>query len=123
MKREIRAARLKAEVEALVRGKKSPFPPALKRKLIEFTRARRADGESCRVIGDEVGVVHRTLGLWAASAGEARPPRAMVKPAGFRRIEVREMPAITRPVVVHTSGARVEGLDIAGVADLLRRLA
>jgi len=123
MKREIRAQRLKAEVEALVRGKKSPFPAALKRKLIEYARARRADGASFQVIGEEVGVVHRTMALWATSVESAQTNLAAAERPRFRRVEVREVAVVARLVVVHTSGTRVEGLDIAGVADLLRRLA
>lgn len=119
MKVEIRAERLREEIARSGRKPRQPFGAALKRKLVEYAQQRKREGASYVAIGAELGVVWPTIAEWIG-----RGPKKLLR-AGFQRVEVREVTPPSSPslVVVHSSGTRVEGLDIAGVADLLRRLA
>jgi hypothetical protein len=67
-------------------------------------------------VGEELGIAWPTIAEWVGRA----PKKA--QRAGFRRVEVREVVRPPSPVVVHVGGVRVEGLDVASLADLLRRL-
>ena len=63
-----------------------------------------------------MGMKSHTLSRWL---GEKRPA------AGFERVEVVAAPAPTvrTPIVHGPRGLRIEGLDLAGVAELVRRVA
>jgi transposase len=98
-------------------GKRGPgrrYPAELRRRGAAYLRARQAAGARLSVVLRELGVRRETLARWSKPAAEARPrfvPVAVVEAPGGR-------------VVVHgPAGVRVEGLDVAGVAELLRRLA
>ena len=67
-------------------------------------------------ISRHVGMSWKTLGRWLGG----RKSRG----ARFERVEVIEPAiAVARPLVVHgPRGLRIEGLDVAGVAELLRKL-
>ena len=113
MKRERRAVRLRQAIEELGRKKQTPFPRNLKRRISDYARARRRDGAAFKVIEAETGVDCRTLALWVPKSGR--------RAGRFERVEIA--PAETpRVVIEHRSGCRIEGLDVAGLADLLRRL-
>lgn len=63
----------------------------------------------------ELGMRRETLAGWVAPPAPKETPR-------FVPVTVVETPA-GRLVVHGPGGVRVEGLDVAGVAELLRRLA
>ena len=119
MKVEIRAERLREEIARSGRKSRQPYEAGLKRKLVEYAQQRKREGASYVAIGEELGIVWPTIAEWIG-----REPKKRLR-AGFQRVEVREVAQAPSAalVVVHTSGTRVEGLDVAGVADLLRRLA
>jgi hypothetical protein len=97
------------------RGPGRRYPEELRRRGAAYLRARQAAGAPLSAILRELGVRRETLAGWAApAAGKTRP----------RFVPVTVMEAPAGRIVVHgPGGVRVEGLDLAGVADLLRRLA
>ncbi len=97
------------------RGPGRRYPAELRRRGAEYLRARQAGGARLSVVLRELGMRRETLTAWAA------PAEAEVRP---RFVPVAVMEAPPGRIVVHgPGGVRIEGLDMAGVADLLRRLA
>lgn len=98
------------------RGKR--YPRALLEKMLSYTVARRRQGATLLAVGGELGMNWKTLARWLGERKAAR----------FERVEVSApTPAVTAPmplpIVVHgPRGLRIEGLDVSGVAELLRRL-
>ena len=89
------------------------YPEDVKDWLIAETRARRKAGESLQTIGRDLAVPWKTLERWCS--------RRSARRSAFRRVEVVAPPK--EVLVVHGAhGVRVEGLDVDGVAELLRRL-
>lgn len=118
MEIEKTAAEFRAAVRrAGPRGTGRRYPPALRRMAAEYFRRRRASGASVEAISRELGVKRHTLVEWAAAPQIATMPQFV--PVNV----VADAPAMSRLVVYGPGGVRVVGLDLAGVADLLRRLA
>lgn len=98
------------------RGKR--YPRALLEKMLSYTVARRRQGATLLAVGGELGMNWKTLARWLGERKAAR----------FERVEVSApTPAVTAPmplpiVVYGPRGLRIEGLDVSGVAELLRRL-
>ena len=108
---------LKGELSKLgPRGRGRAYPKGLLEKLLSYTVARRRQGASIIEVASEVGINFRTLARWL---GERKTSR-------FGRVEVltsTTAAAATTTVVVHgPRGLRIEGLDLAGVAELVRRV-
>jgi transposase len=99
------------------RGPGRRYPAELRRRGAEYLRARQTAGAPLSAILRELGVRRETLANWAAPAKAEAEKRPLFVP-----VSVVETPA-GRIVVHGPGGVRVEGLDVAGVADLLRRLA
>jgi hypothetical protein len=98
------------------RGPGRRYPAELRQRGAEYLRARKTAGAPLSAIVRELGVRRETLAGWVAPAkaeAETRP----------RFVPVSVLEAPTGRIVVHgPGGVRIEGLDVAGVADLLRRL-
>ena len=100
------------------RGRGRTYPKGLLEKLLSYTVARRRQGATIVEVASEVGMSFRTLSRWI---GERKTT------GRFGRVEVV---AATRPasssgagIVVHgPRGLRIDGLDVAGVAELVRRV-
>lgn len=97
------------------RGKR--YPRALLEKMLSYTVARRRQGATLLAVGGELGMNWKTLARWLGERKAAR----------FERVEVSApTPAVTAPmplpIVYGPRGLRIEGLDVSGVAELLRRL-
>ena len=110
-----RGSRLRRRVWALgPRGPGSRVPELLRSDITAYARERQAGGASLEEIAAEVGLTRETIRNWLRSAKADRElvPVAIVP-------EIVEGAAI---VVVSPQGYRVEGLDVAGVATLLRML-
>jgi len=109
---ELRAALSK--LGEMGRGKR--YPRALLEKMLSYTVARRRQGATLLTVGGELGMNWKTLARWLSERKAAR----------FERVEVvAPKPAAVAPIpiVVHgPRGMRIEGLDIDGVAALVRRL-
>ncbi len=97
------------------RGAGRRYPVELRRQGAAYLVARRAAGGTVSAVLRELGVRRGMLAGWAKPAGAAARPR-------FVPVTVVEGPG-GRVVVHGPHGVRVEGLDVAGVAELLRRLA
>ena len=92
------------------------YPRDLRRMALEYLRARRAAGAATSTVAAELGLGCGTLERWADESREHDGPV-------FVPVQVEPTPAAA-PILVHSpSGLRIEGLDVAALADLLRRLA
>jgi transposase len=96
------------------RNARQRYPAAVRRQGVTYLAARRASRATASAVARELAVRRDTLLWWT------RPRRAS-KP-GFVPVTVVDGPA-DRIVVHGPRGVRVEGMDLAGVAELLRRLA
>lgn len=96
--------------------RRGPLPLAERMDLQERAGVLSERGIPPEVIAERLGVTERTVVRWLASAGPE---------VGFIEVEVvaDRAPAPVSPVLHVPGGYRVEGLDVAGLADLLRRLA
>jgi transposase len=108
---------LRVELSALgPRGRGRAYPKGLLEKLLSYTVARRRQGASIVEVASDVGINFRTLARWLGARKTAR----------FGRVEVVAAPVTTSAapsIVVHgPRGLRIEGLDVAAVAELVRRV-
>ena len=93
------------------------YPPEIRQRVGAAATRRRREGASWELIGRELGIPHETvLRLAAVVGGE--------EVGAFKRVEVSVGSSSTASLSLTTpSGHRVDGLDVDGVAELLRRLA
>jgi transposase len=113
---EREAARFREAVKrAGRRGPGRRYPEDVRCRGVAYLRARQAAGAPLSAVLRELGVRRETLTGWAT------PPDAA---PGARFVPVTVVDAPAGGIVVHgPGGVRIEGLDLAGLADLLRRLA
>jgi hypothetical protein len=124
MRMKEEAAAIRAEVGALVgrRNRGNPYPEELRRRAIEYFRARRKQRISPAKISVELGIGIPTLRSWTT------PKKTRIvgmDSVGFERVEiVNESASSTngRFVVRGPGGLCIEGLDIDNLAELIRRL-
>ena len=107
----------RAVAQVTKRGRGHPYPKSLTAQVVEYARAQRAAGVPIEKIGEELGLPWRTIRRWLS----------IVRSSDFRAVEIVERVAPTAPpraavVVLAPHGVRVEGLDLDGIAELLRRL-
>lgn len=108
---DVRGALVRAEA-----GVGRPYPEAARRAAVRLAARRVAGGDALDDVALELGLSPVTLRRW-----QRRPAPA----ATFVPVELVASPARepARGIVVHgPRGLRVEGLDVAGVAELVRRL-
>jgi len=92
------------------RGAGRPYDAGDRARVVEHAIARRREGAGIGAIAREVGVSSTTLYEWL------REPR-------FEAVEIVGRVQRGEGLVVHgPHGVRVEGLSVAELADLLRRL-
>jgi transposase len=106
---------LRVELSALgPRGRGRAYPKGLLEKLLSYTVARRRQGASIVEVASEVGINFRTLARWL---GERKTGR-------FGRVEVVAASGAAAPrIIVHgPRGLRIEGLEVAAIAELVRRV-
>lgn len=114
-----RAAEIRAAIRALgVRGKGRRYPEAVKRDVLAYLAERRKVGRGLATTSAELGIPERSIKIWSSA------PRPSSTPT-FTTMQIADAPEVlpTRIVVHVPGGVRVEGLDVASLADLLRRLA
>jgi hypothetical protein len=115
MEFEREAAAFRAAVrQAGPRSARQRYPAAVRRQGVAYLAARRASGATASAAARELAVRRDTLLWWTRPRRAAQP--------GFVPVTVVEGPA-DQIVVRGPHDVRVEGLDVAGVAELLRRLA
>lgn len=107
MRDEIR--KLRQQVATLPHGRRKRFPATLREKITRLGQGLRAEGKSWREVGAELGVHVESVRRFCQQTR-----------AGFAAVEVVE--EASRPVVISPQGYRVEGLTMAGIAELLERL-
>jgi len=99
-------------VEIGPRGRGRPYPKGLLEKILSYTVARRRQGAQLLEVGEELGLSDKMLTRWLSGRRKTRE---------FGRVEV--VAPAARSLTVHgPRGLRVEGLDIDGVAELVKRL-
>jgi transposase len=93
-----------------------------RREAVRLAREEVAGGGSLAEVARRLGMPPHTLYSWRDAATGRRRSKARPRP-----IEVVEDLVVAPPprtLVVHgPAGLRIEGLDIIGVAELVRRLA
>jgi hypothetical protein len=109
---------LRVELSTLgPRGRGRAYPKGLLERLLSYTVARRRQGASIVEVASEVGMNFRTLARWLGARKTARFGRVVVA------APVAAAAAGVAAIVVHgPRGLRIEGLDVAGVAELVRRV-
>lgn len=104
--------RLRAALRVAPPGPRRRFPPALRQEMASYVRERLAQGASKTQVAAELGVSGPTVArLEARTATPALVP--------VRVVEEQE-PARGTVTVRGPYGLVIEGLDVAGVAALLR---
>ena len=103
------------------RGRTTPYPKKLRGEAVEYARERREQGATWKLVARELGIGIDSLMNWARAAGSSAG-----KPE-FRQVALTQaevaVSATGSALVVHgPGGVRVEGLDVASLAELLRRL-
>jgi transposase-like protein len=113
-----RAAVFRVAVRRLgTRGAGRRYPEELKREALAYFGERRRQGASIAGVAKELGVRERALSMWVAT------PRPTGKASFVPMAVVADAPRAASAIVVHAGGLRVEGLDVATLAELLRRFA
>jgi len=115
MNRQHEAQAIQAELAQLEhRGRGRAYPERLRKRMIAYVEARRAEGAATRIAGDEIGMDWRTLLRWAPCSTSA----------GFEQVVLRDdtASAAARLVVYTPGGLRIEGLDLGTLAELVRKL-
>jgi hypothetical protein len=109
------ALMIRAEIDRLPnRGRGRRYPNVLRKRVLSYIQSRQRQGASPEQISAELGLVLSTLQRWQKQTSPA---------AEFERIEIVGEPIAPSGLVVHgPAGLRIEGLDLAGVAELVRRL-
>jgi hypothetical protein len=114
-----RGSRLRRRVAALgARRRGARIPALLRAEIAAYAAQRRAAGVRTKAIAREAGVSAESVRRWLAAAAARRRPRmsAVTVAIGPER-------AAGSVVLISPRGYRVEGLDVAGVAAVLRQLA
>ena len=115
-----KASEIRAAVRALgTRGQGRRYPEALKREVLTYLAARRKEGRGLRTASVELGIPQRSNTLWSISPRPSYSPRFV--PVKMDTTTAAEVPGPPL-VVLGPAGVRIEGLDLAMLADLLRRL-
>lgn len=106
-------ARIRADIDALAASKHTRrYPPELKARIAAFAR-RQLDA------GARVSVVAKSLDMAPQTLERIISEEPTV---GLVPVRVLEAPAPPRLVVRAPCGIVVEGLDVSGVAELIRAL-
>jgi len=108
------ATELKRQLARARTDKRGRYPTKLRDAVVAYASRRRAQKASRDVVAAELGMSVATLSYWCAPARA----RGTLEPV---TIVARSEPASV--VVVECGPLRVCGLDVASVAELLRRLA
>jgi hypothetical protein len=99
------------ELIADVKRSARPYPSELRERAVRCAEALRAEGLGVDRIAKRLGIAPLTLRSWLS-----RPV--------FRAVEIARTQPLKAEVVVldPSSGLRIVGLDVVGVAELIRSL-
>ena len=110
---------LQGRLRAVHRGRaggRQRYPADLRAEIVTVTRAGRGAGRSVRSLARDLGVSAPTLTRWLRRPRRGPLRQVMLAPSAMA---AEGAPA---PVLVTPHGARVEGLDLAGLVTVLRGL-
>ena len=108
---------LRTQIEQFIEGRPSSharYPSELKTSILKHARSQRSKQISRGVIAAELGLSVTTLHGWLY----AERPESKLKPV----IVNSATNSLASVVLITRDGHRVEGLDVAGMAQLLRGL-
>ena len=110
---------IKQDLEEHRRGRGFRYSPALKKAICDYVSLCSSRGRSVDDAGRDLGIGSSTLWRWRLPSTRKR--------SAFRHVSVVDKPTqparnASSPVLVTPAGYRVEGLDVPGVAALLREL-
>ena len=109
---------LRTAISSLTAGNRRRYPPALRARIARYAQLRLDGGDTRASVCADLGVSDPTL---TRILDEARP---RLVPVDVVRPVTSAPEAQQRALVLRTpSGIVVEGLDVTGVAALLRALA
>lgn len=110
---------LRSVLAGMKRGQGRRYPTEMKHQIRRVAQARRARGESWQAIAKAIGIPHETLRRFAAECDGVAGNSA----GAFVPVQLTATPTSPIALVLTTrAGIRVEGLDIDGVVELVRRL-
>ena len=89
------------------------YPAELREAVLAYAAKRRAERVSQSKVAAELGMSEQTLCYWRALARQR---------GGIVPVAIVAHPEPSHDVVVECGPLRVRGLDVSGVAELLRRL-
>ncbi|RYG88374.1 hypothetical protein EON77_00725 [bacterium] len=117
-----RTAELRAELAASAgasRGRGRGYGPEARAKAVELGRRLVTAGKSVRQAASAMGIHDATLKAWIADAAGSSVER------GFAQVRIAETTsaAVGNLRLVLPGGGRIEGLDVASAAALVRALA
>jgi transposase len=102
-------------------GAGRPYPVALRREIVAYVEEQRRQGVGGVTASREIGVSAFSVARWKADKGSDSE-------TGFRPVVLAEPIEVpisverSRLVVHGPAGLRIEGLDLAALAELWRRL-
>jgi transposase-like protein len=108
------ATELKRELAKAKSSKGGRYPAALRDAVVEYAAKRKEHGTSHAKVAAELGMSEPTLSFWRSQARS----RGNLVP-----VAIVAAPRVEREAIVELGPLRVRGLDIAGIAELLKRLA
>lgn len=106
------ASELKKKLAAARAARRGSYPSALRAKVVAYAAERRAQRVSRDKVAAELGMSVATLSYWCA------PERK----ASLAAVTVIAEAAPQQDVLVECGPLRIRGLDVGGVAELLKRL-
>lgn len=107
------ASELKKKLAAARAARRGSYPPALRAKVVAYAAERRAQRVSRDKVAAELGMSVATLSYWCAPAR---------RKASLAPVTVVAAAAPQQAVLVECGPLRIRGLDVGGVAELLKRL-
>jgi len=130
------AEKLRASIANAERsGAGRPYPLALRREVVAYVDERQQQGLGRVAAAREIGVSAFSVARWTAALGASpagldasTAALGAARSIGFRRvvlaepIEIRAPSEPSRFVLHGPGGLRVDGLDVASLAELWRRL-
>lgn len=124
MEKSVRRIRKQLEAARQRSAGRTQYPRELKAEVVVAAAALQDGGSSRQAASRKLGLNPVTLADWQrkVSTVDSEGPDASMLPVAV--VSEREVLHNAQQPVVHGPlGVRVEGLDVEGVADLLRRLA
>jgi transposase-like protein len=104
---------LKRELAKAQASSRRRYPVVLRGAALDYADRAKRQGKSYAKVAAEVGLSVQTLQYWRAAA-RRRP--------GLTPVTIIAEPVRERELVIECGALRVRGLDLASVAELLKRL-